>query len=321
MKRVLAVLLLVVSLPAPANPVVIAHRGASGYLPEHTLEAAALAYAMGSDYIEQDLVLSKDGVPVVLHDIHLDNVTNVTNIYPDRKRADGRYYVIDFDLAELKTLKVYERRQLSGEQIYPDRYQGEGQFTIATFEEHIELVQNLNRQIGRNVGLYPEIKAPAWHRKEGYDFSKIVLSIILEHDLDRPNAKLYLQCFDFNEIKRISKEFEPEFPLVQLIGLRSNTTDYKYLRTEAGVQEMKQYVQGVGPAMHQLIDLDTSPPSASKFAGYLTKYGLEVHPNTHREDRLPAGVSSDTLLRAMFKSGATGVFTDFPDVVNRYLQQ
>ena len=117
MKRVLAVLLLVVSLPAPANSVIIAHRGASGYLPEHTLEAAALAYAMGSDYIEQDLVLSKDGVPVVLHDIHLDNVTNVTNIYPDRKRADGRYYVIDFDHAELKTLKVYERRQLSGEQI------------------------------------------------------------------------------------------------------------------------------------------------------------------------------------------------------------
>ena len=82
--------------------IIIAHRGASGYLPEHTLEAAALAHAMGADYIEPDVVLSKDGIPVVLHDIHLDTVTNIARVFPDRKRPDGRYYALDFTLKELK---------------------------------------------------------------------------------------------------------------------------------------------------------------------------------------------------------------------------
>ena len=191
MKLIVALFLSLLSLHGIANPIVIAHRGASGYLPEHTLEAATLAYTMGSDYIEQDLVLSRDGIPVVLHDIHLDTVTDVASLFPERKREDGRYYVIDFDVAELKTLSVHERRKLSGEQVYPNRYQGDARFTIATFEEHIELITNLNRQLGRDIGLYPEIKAPAWHRQEGYDFSQIVMtrrSICSASTLTRLNA-------------------------------------------------------------------------------------------------------------------------------------
>src|SRR5688500_2812370 len=92
-----------------SGPLVIAHRGASGYLPEHTIAAKAYAHALGADYIEQDLVLSKDDVPVVLHDIHLDTVTDVAKRFTDRKRADGRYYALDFTLAELKQLRVTER--------------------------------------------------------------------------------------------------------------------------------------------------------------------------------------------------------------------
>ena len=88
---------------------VIAHRGASGYLPEHTLPAIAMAHAMGADYLEQDVVLSKDDVPIVLHDIHIDTVTDVARRFPDRKRADGRYYAIDFTVAELKQLPASER--------------------------------------------------------------------------------------------------------------------------------------------------------------------------------------------------------------------
>ena len=92
--------------------IVIAHRGASGYLPEHTLPAKAMAYAMHPDYLEQDVVLSKDDVPIVIHDIHLDAVTNVAELFPDRKRKDGRYYVIDYTFDELKTLRVVERFNL-----------------------------------------------------------------------------------------------------------------------------------------------------------------------------------------------------------------
>ena len=101
----------------------IAHRGASGYLPEHTLEAKAMAYVMNPDYIEQDLVLSKDNVPIVIHDIYLDDVTNVAETFPNRKRDDGRFYVIDFTFEEIQTLKVTERfNPKTGKQVYPNRF-------------------------------------------------------------------------------------------------------------------------------------------------------------------------------------------------------
>ena len=92
-----------------SKKIVVAHRGASGYLPEHTLESKAMAYAMQPDFIEQDLVLSKDDVPVVIHDIYLDDVTNVAQKFPSRKREDGRFYVIDFTFEEIQTLGVTER--------------------------------------------------------------------------------------------------------------------------------------------------------------------------------------------------------------------
>ena len=95
--------------PPAAAKIVIAHRGASGYLPEHTLPAIAMAHAQGADYLEQDVVLSKDNVPMVLHDIHIDTVTDVARRFPDRKRADGRYYALDFTVAELKQLNASER--------------------------------------------------------------------------------------------------------------------------------------------------------------------------------------------------------------------
>ena len=115
-----------------AKPLVIAHRGAPGYLPEHTLESVTLAYAQGADFIEQDLVVTKDSKIIVLHDIHLETVTNVEHIFPSRKRQDGRYYALDFTLAELKTLHVHERQDSQGKQVFPHRYQGTGVFSIAT---------------------------------------------------------------------------------------------------------------------------------------------------------------------------------------------
>ncbi len=103
--------------------IVIAHRGASAYLPEHTIEAKAMAHAMNVDFIEQDLVLSKDDVPIVIHDIYLDDVTDVAIKFPKRKREDNRFYVIDFTFDELKTLQVSERfNPETGEQFYPNRF-------------------------------------------------------------------------------------------------------------------------------------------------------------------------------------------------------
>ena len=153
-----------VSIGQPSK-IVIAHRGASGYLPEHTLVSIALAHGMGAHYIEQDIVLSKDDQPIVLHDISLQAVTNVADIFPGRARTDGKYYAIDFDLAEIKRLKVIERIDVEKNTvIYPTRFPSyQSAFQIPTLSEEIELIQGLNHSTGKSVGLYVEIKEPEWH--------------------------------------------------------------------------------------------------------------------------------------------------------------
>jgi len=179
---VLGVLLFFTSLQALGTPqsknegqnpkkfLVIAHRGASGYLPEHTLEAKAMAHAMGADYIEQDVVLTKDDQAVVLHDIYLDEVTDVARVFPGRNQTDGRFYAIDFTLAEIKTLNVTERfDRNTGEACYPNRFPDctRIDFKIPTLAEEIKLIQGLNKSTGKNVGIYVELKKPGFHKKKG----------------------------------------------------------------------------------------------------------------------------------------------------------
>ena len=126
------------------RPVVIAHRGASGHVPEHTLPAKALAYAMGADYLEQDVVATRDGELVVLHDIYLDRVSDIAARFADRARADGRFYVRDFDLAEIKTLKVKERVNADGTRVYPGRFDSTDEiFRVQTFAEELEFIAEL----------------------------------------------------------------------------------------------------------------------------------------------------------------------------------
>jgi glycerophosphoryl diester phosphodiesterase len=164
--RCLACVLLMAAAAGAGEPIVIAHRGASGYLPEHTLEAVAAAHAQGADYIEQDVVLSKDLVPVVLHDVEVDAVTDVARKFADRKRPDGRYYAIDFTLAELKALEVNERVDVrSGRPAIPGRFPlGKGTFRIPTLDEELDLIAGMNASTGRRAGVYLEIKSPSWHR-------------------------------------------------------------------------------------------------------------------------------------------------------------
>ena len=305
-----------------AKPLVIAHRGASGYLPEHTLEAATLAYALGADFIEQDLVLSKDLVPVVLHDIHLETVTDVAHKFPHRHRDDGRYYALDFTLAELKSLVVHERTDHQGQQVFAKRYQGNHPFSIATFEQHLELITQLNRQFAKNTGVYPEIKSPAWHREQGVDISKIVLTLLRKHGLDDANKPIFVQCFDFSEIKRLRNELGAKVKLVQLIGendWQETTTDYDALRTPAMLMEVAKVAQGIGPWIPQLVDFKTM--QLTELAKHAHGAGLLVHPYTFRKDTLPKGVTSEQAINVLFnKLKVDALFTDFTDTVVEYLQ-
>lgn len=323
MNRLLFIILILFSFNTLSKPLVIAHRGASGYLPEHTLESTVLAFSQSADFIEQDIVLSKDLVPVVLHDIHLDTVTDVALKFPQRSRDDGRFYAFDFTLKELKTLTVHERKTLEGQQVYPKRYQGSSSFTIPTFEEIIELINQLNRQFNGNTGLYIEIKSPAWHKQQGADISKVVLAILREYQLDAPDKAVYLQCFDFAETKRLRLDLGAKAKLVQLIGendWQESTTDYEYLKSKEGLIEVAKVANGIGPWIPQLIDFTTR--ESTQLAAKAHELGLVVHPYTFREDDLPHSFNSIELLEVLFnQQNVNGLFTDFPDVVGEYLSK
>ncbi|MCW8107736.1 glycerophosphodiester phosphodiesterase [Alteromonas ponticola] len=289
---------------------IIAHRGASGYLPEHTLAATTLAHAQLPAYIEQDVVLTKDSIPVVLHDIHLDTVTDVAEKFPEKVREDGRYYVIDFTLAEIKTLQVHERTNHVGKQVFPQRYQGtQAQFTIATLAEHLELIAQLNRLTASSIGVYPEIKAPAWHRKQGKDISAITLDVLAAFGYPNKNNHIILQCFDFKEITRIREELGYKGKLVQLIG--SNNTHL--LNSARSLKELANVVDGIGPSFNQLLDkvaLSKGRISPQTWVTQAQNAGLLIHPYTLRADQLPPGMTLQEAVSALYLLKVDGVFTD-----------
>jgi glycerophosphoryl diester phosphodiesterase len=223
----------------PIRPVVIAHRGACGYLPEHTFPAKALAYTMGADYLEQDVVATRDDELVVLHDIHLDRVTDVAQRFPERARDDGRYYVRDLTLVEIKTLCVHERQNADGSQVYPDRYQANSEvFRINTFTEELQFIDDLATNVGRPVGIYPEIKRPAWHQQEGVDITIEFLKVLTQFGYESYGDPVYVQCFDNQELVRIREHLDCELKLVQLLGENEwgeAKTNYQQLQSTNGL--------------------------------------------------------------------------------------
>ncbi|MGH7943518.1 MAG: glycerophosphodiester phosphodiesterase [Opitutaceae bacterium] len=317
---------------SPAKPLVIAHRGASGYLPEHTIAAKAYAHALGADYIEQDLVLSKDDVPIVLHDIHLDTVTDVAIRFHDRKRADGRYYVLDFTVAELKQLRVTERFSVkTGHRVFPRRFPAHSPaFQLSTFEEELQLIQGLNRSTGRAAGIYPEIKQPKWHRAHGHDISRVVLAILARYGYATKSDACFLQCFEWPEVRRLRNDLGWRGRLVMLIESKSkgdDGTDHDFLCTPAGLKEIAKVADGIGPAIGRLATwpLAGGVPACTGLVNNARAEKLLLHPYTVRIDDLPKNCASPDALHAVliYELRVDGVFTDFPDVtaawVNRNL--
>ena len=308
---------------------VIAHRGASGYLPEHTQDAKVLAYGMGADYLEQDIVATRDDELVVLHDIHLDRVTNVAEKFPGRKREDGRYYVRDFDLEEIKTLRVWERRDEDGvTAVYPGRFPtGQGTFRVATLREEIKLVQGLNKSTGGSVGIYVEIKRPSWHQSQGVDISPILLQLLDDFGYRTRDDLAFVQCFDASEVRRIRAELGCELKLVQLLGENDwdeSDTDYEHLKSPAGLAEIAATADGIGPWIGHLIeiaDVDGGPVSTGLVSA-AHDAGLTVHPYTFRADQLAPGFESLEEMVRWFADelAIDGLFTDFPDLALKALR-
>ena len=330
-----------------SDKLVIAHRGASAYLPEHTLAAKAMAYAQGAHYLEQDVVMTRDGELIVYHDLILDRNTDVRERFPDRARADGHFYVIDFDLEEIRQLRLSERFVPdNGTAVarYPERFPlWQSDFHIPTLAQEIELVQGLNLSTGRHVGIYPEVKSPWFHHQEGKDLAAAVVETLKRYGYTSEDDRVYLQTFDFNELKRLSQELLPahgmSIPLVQLIADNdwqesfvkdaSGTLvpyDYGWMHTREGMEQIAQYAVGVGPHMSMVVDpaSDAGAPRISPLVAYAHAAGMQIHPYTFRKDTglLPDYVDSFEELLALFyfEAGVDGIFTDFPDLAVEFLR-
>ena len=306
------------------KPIVIAHRGASAYLPEHTLPCVAAAHTLGADYIEQDIVLSRDGVPMVLHDIYLDSTTDVAQRFPSRSRNDGRYYAIDFDLAELKLLSVHERVDPQTHAVFGDRFPVvDLELRIPTLREEIILIEGLNKSRGMSVGYYIEMKSPAFHSAGGLDIASATIEVLEGADLHHKKAPIFFQCFDPNTLRYLKHDLKTPLPLIQLMGDNAweepPGVDFDLMRTAQGLDDVATYADGIGPWVPQLFEADELTPSQLVSAAHAR--GLLVHAYTLRADSLECGFKSFAALHeGVFLSvGIDGVFSDFPDITREFI--
>ena len=300
----------------PNDKVIIAHRGASGYLPEHTLESKAMAYAMHPDFIEQDLVLSKDNVPIVIHDVYLDDITDVAQKFPDKSRNDNRFYVIDFTYKELLQLNVLERFDPKTKKaVFPSRFPyAKSHFNLHSLQDEIEMIQGLNKSTGDDIGIYPEIKNPKFHHENGKDISKIVLGILSDYGYRTRSDNCILQCFDPDELKRIRIDLKSELFLVQLIGWKLE---------EGQLENYQNYADGIGPSIKHIINGFDKNGNViySDLVKNAHDLNLIVHAFTFRADQLGEIPSFDKLLElGFYGANVDGVFTDFPDKAHNFLK-
>ncbi|PKG39433.1 glycerophosphodiester phosphodiesterase [Psychromonas sp. Urea-02u-13] len=327
-----------------SKKIVISHRGACGYLPEHSMEAKAMAHAMNADFIEQDVVMTKDDYLVVLHDHFLDGVTNVASVFPQRARTDGRFYVIDFTLEEIQSLHMTEAFKTPDKAIFPERFPlWQCGFQVHTLDQEIELIQGLNKSRGKNIGIYPEIKAPAFHRFEGKDISMALLSVLKKYGYHSKSHAIFLQCFDAQELQRIKNElfsqFDMQLKLVQLIAETAwgetchyekgevINYDYDWMFKSGAMQKVSSYADAIGPWFPRIVDPKSTTDNLifTELVNEAHQHNLAVHPFTFRRDKgeIPSYANDfETFLDIFYiKADVDGVFTDFPDLAVAFLNK
>ena len=323
-----------------ADPLVVAHRGASGYRPEHTLAAYALGARMGADYIEPDLVSTKDGVLVARHENEISGTTDVAE-HPEfasrraTKTIDGvaltGWFTEDFTLAELKTLRAKERIP----ELRPRNTLYNGRYQVPTFQEVVDLARRLSRELHRTIGIYPETKHPTYFRTIGLPLEEPLVRVLERNDLDGRRAKVFVQSFEVANLKALDRRIDA--PLVQLLSTRTSSPydfvvggdprTYGDLATPAGLREISRYADGVGPSKDYIVPRDASgnslPPTT--FVRDAHRAGLVVHPYTFRNENtfLPLELRSSADPAAygnafaeyeqFFALGVDGLFSDNAD--------
>jgi len=303
---------------ASLSPGVIAHRGASGYLPEHTLAAKALAHAQGADYLEQDVVATRDGRIIVCHDLYLERVTNVADIFPARHRKDGHFYAIDFEWSEIGELTVHCDDSAASALVDAAAPAASSQpFRICTLEEEIEFIHALNRASGRRAGIYPEIKRPRWHAEQGIDLSGAVLRILADYGYKTAEDPVFVQCVDANELRHLKADLGTKLSLTQVMGRKISQ---EQLTLEALV-EIADYAAVLAPNYPLLLAPgDGGRPVASPLVDHARAAGLRLHPYTFNYVKLPEYVADlEALLDLVYEvAQVDAVFCDFPDVAVQF---
>ncbi len=323
------------------GPIVIGHRGASGYRPEHTLASYDFAARLGADFIEPDLVVTSDGVLVCRHEPEIGGTTDVANRpeFASRKTTkmlDGAavegWFAEDFTLAELKTLRAVERLP----QIRQHNTLYNGRYEIPTFQELLDLRARLSGELRKQLGVYPETKHPTFFQQAGLPLEPRLLEILQRNRLNGPDAPVFVQSFEVTNLKQL-REAGLQTKAVQLLsasGAPFDTTaagsgpTYADLSTPAGLRGIARYAQGIGPEKQQVI-----PRKADGTLGLPTtlvtdahRAGLIVHPYTFRAKNffLPVDYQTSAVPtdygRAIdeqiiyLRTGLDGLFTDQPDI-------
>jgi glycerophosphoryl diester phosphodiesterase len=323
-----------------ASPIVFGHRGAAGYRPEHTVASYELGARMGADFIEPDLVSTKDGQLVVRHEPEIGGTTNVADHpeFADRKTTkviDGTSYTgwftDDFTLAELKTLRARERlpdvRQRNT--IYDGRYE------IPTFQEVIDLRAKLSKELGRTIGIVPEVKHSSYFKAEGLAIEPKLVEALRDNGLDKADSPVVVQSFETANLKELNDEID--VPLVALLDsptvvpgdvqAAGGTSTFADLATPEGLKSLAEFADWVGPSKTYIIPTDAAGEwqAPTSFVDDAHAAGLKVVPYTFRNENqfLPPSLRSSadpnaygdafSEYKAFFDLGVDGVFSDNPD--------
>ncbi|MBB4744608.1 glycerophosphoryl diester phosphodiesterase [Actinoplanes octamycinicus] len=321
----------------PKTTLVVGHRGASGYRPEHTLASYELAARMGADYMEPDLVSTKDGVLVCRHEPEIGGTTDVASRpeFAGRKRTvvlDGvsvtGWWTQDFTLAELKTLRAVER--IPGTRQHNTLF--DGRFEVPTFQELLDLRKRLNRELGRDIGVFPETKHPTFFRSIGLELETPLVRILRRNGLDRRGAKVFIQSFEAANLRTLADRHRVEVPLVFLSSASGtpfgDPRSYADYLSPTGLKELSEFVDGLGPDKSQIIprNADGTLGTPTALVTDAHRAGLKVIPYTFRAENSflptelkvgtdPAGYGKAIDEQITFlRTGIDGLFTDQADI-------
>ena len=320
--------------PLDGHAIIIAHRGASGERPEHTLAAYQLAIDQGADFIEPDLVLTKDGILVARHENEISETTDVS-AKPEfaarktTKTIDGQkmtgWFTEDFTLAELKTLRAKERLP----QLRKANMAYDGQFEVPTFDEVLELAKAASAKTGRTIGVYPETKHPSYFASIGLPHEAPLLAQLAKYGHTEKTAPIFIQSFEVENLRALRPK--TKLRLVQLMDEKGSPADradltYPAMATPDGLKAIAAYADGIGPNKALVIprNLLGNLGEPTTLVADAHKLGLAVHPWTFRRENyfLPLGAKSginplangdlESEIRSFLAAGVDGIFSDNP---------